>query len=280
MMHLALVLVSLTFACGLRLSYEPQGTVVERWHRALIGLLAPILLVVMSAIALLCMGPSGQMVHHWEGWSLYALSIVFVILSLVWLVQLSQKGWQSLRAVQHHPLATVQAYPCRLLESHLPYSAQVGFWKPELVVSQGLLDLLDEPHLQAVLLHEQAHHHYRDTFWFFWLGWLKAITQWLPQTERLWQELLLLREIRADRWASEYTEPLLLAESLVEVAKAPWLQMSPNAATFSCNVINLRMQERVEALLGQTWQSSRLSVRFWLWLIAATLPLLIIPFHH
>ena len=63
----------------------------------------------------------------------------------------------------------------RILETDFLYSAQIGFWQSELVVSQGLLKSLDSEHLNAVLAHEQAHVYYRDTFWFFWLGWLRTI---------------------------------------------------------------------------------------------------------
>uniref|UniRef100_A0ACD5H1Y5 M48 family metalloprotease n=1 Tax=Desertifilum tharense IPPAS B-1220 TaxID=1781255 RepID=A0ACD5H1Y5_9CYAN len=37
-------------------------------------------------------------------------------------------------------------------------------------MAQGLLDRLTPEQLNAVLTHERAHSHYRDTFWFFWLG--------------------------------------------------------------------------------------------------------------
>ena len=86
-----------------------------------------------------------------------------------------------------------------------------------------MLDALDRPHLDAVLAHEQAHVYYRDTFWFFWLGWIRSFTIWLPNTEAVWQELLLLRELRADRQATEQVDFLLLAESLLIVAQNPLL---------------------------------------------------------
>jgi Zn-dependent protease with chaperone function len=89
----------------------------------------------------------------------------------------------------------------RVLDNPIPFSALIGFWQPELIVSQGLLNTLDQDHLEAVFKHEQGHYYYRDTFWFFWLGWVRSISAWLPNTEALWQELLLLREMRADRWA-------------------------------------------------------------------------------
>ena len=38
----------------------------------------------------------------------------------------------------------------RIVEIDLPYSAQIGFWNPELIISSGLLKSLDLNHLKAV----------------------------------------------------------------------------------------------------------------------------------
>ena len=101
--------------------------------------------------------------------------------------------------------------------------------------------------MAAVITHEKAHAYYHDTFWFFWLGWLKRISFWLPYTESLWQELLLLREIRADGWATQWVEKLTLAESLVQVIASP---LSPvTAANFSCMAPASRLNRRIDALL-------------------------------
>ena len=62
-------------------------------------------------------------------------------------------------------------------------------------------------------------------FGFFWWGWLRRLTEWLPHSKELWQELLLLRELRADQWAAQQVDPLVLAESLL-------LMVNPYPAEF------------------------------------------------
>ena len=135
----------------------------------------------------------------------------------------------------------------RVVETAAVFSAQVGLWRSELVVSQGLLEHLNAEHLEAVLAHESGHAHYRDTFWFFWLGGLRRLTGWLPQSETLWQELLLLREVRADEWAARRVDSLVLAESLMSVITAPLLSTEAICASFSCAAPRSRLAQRVDA---------------------------------
>ena len=141
-----------------------------------------------------------------------------------------------------------------------------------------MLQSLDPAHLKVVLVHEQGHLHYRDTFWFFWLGWLRRLTSWLPQTESLWQELLILRELRADRWAAQHVDRLLLAEALLSVVSAPQIQPENVCALFSSAVVRNRLNERINALL-EPELSSNLEGRSW-WLLLVLLPLIVILFHH
>jgi Zn-dependent protease with chaperone function len=144
-------------------------------------------------------------------------------------------------------------------------------------VSQGLCQLLDAEHLQAVLLHEQAHSYYRDTFWGFWLGWLRRLTAWLPHTEALWQELLFLRELRADHWAAQQSDPLLLAEALLSVVSMP---VAPELGTaLKPEAVNQRLAQRIEALL-QPPEDTPIDRWRWVNLAWVLLPLLVIPFHH
>ena len=142
------------------------------------------------------------------------------------------QGWRSLQAISTYPSMTLHNTSARLL--HLPalFAAQIGFWRSHLVLSQGLLDTLTPTQLKAVITHELAHVHYCDTFWFFWLGCVRRVTGWLPYTETIWKELLLLRELRADSWAAQRVEPLVLAESLLEVVKAPLTNLALHCAVF------------------------------------------------
>ncbi len=222
--HFVMIFGSLCLAWGLRYIWQNRDDAdqlnwSQRWQKALVFFVLPPLLVVMTAIAVLCMGTDGQMIGFQAGIMSYAIAFIFLIYSVVRSVQLALNGWHSLQKLKNLvvdlPTDHLIAEPAKLLNMPMLFAAQIGFWRSQLFISQGLLDQLDRDHLEAVLLHERAHAHYHDTFWFFWLGCLRQVMSWLPNTQILWEELLLLRELRADRWAAQYTDGLVLAESLL-----------------------------------------------------------------
>lgn len=275
-MHLILLFVSVSLAIVVRSAWRTQATSWNmRWQTTLGAFLFPPLLLITSAIAILCMGPRGQMMHWHEGWGSYVIAIGFLTVSVILLVQLALQAQRSFQQVKQMPEATILETPVRLLEHSTPYIAQIGFWNPELVLSEGLLETLDESHLQVALTHEQAHRHYRDTFWFFWLGGLRRLTAWLPKTEVLWQELILLRELRADRWAARQTDGLLLAEALFSIVSSSQVQTEPWIAALS----ETRLDERIDALLDEAEIEESTSYLIWVVLSIVLLPLLMIPFH-
>lgn len=279
-MHLFMILAALGLAWCLRLSwYSPSGNWMERWQRALGLFLVSPLLAIMTAIALLCMGTQGRMLGLQTGWFSYLLALSFLGYAAVLLLKLATQGWRSVQNTRTYPQIELNGKTSRLLDAKVLFSAQIGFWQPELVVSQGLLENLDIAHLEAVLAHEQGHYYYRDTFWFFWLGWVRQITAWLPNTEALWQELLILRELRADRWAAQQVDPLLLAESLLIVISTPQVESEIFCAAFSAVAQKNRLEERIEALLSQPEESPSPSWLSWNWLILGLLPLVTVPFH-
>lgn len=278
-MHLIMILVALVLAGSLRLSWSgATGSWLQRWQRVLCLFLYPPLLLLMTVLAVLGMGPQGQMVGLHADWSSYWLALSLLGLTGALCLKLAWQGWHSVRQVRTYPQVNLGGKLGRLMDTPILFSAQIGFWQPELVVSQGLLETLDQAHLNAVFAHEQGHHYYRDTFWFFWLGWIRACTFWLPHTEALWQELLLLRELRADRWAAQRVDSLLLAESLLQVVRAPLLQSESFCAAFSCAAPRSRLVERIEALLAPEalHQTNPWS---WTWVLLTLLPLVTVPFH-
>ena len=106
------------------------------------------------------------------------------------------------------------------------------------------------------------------------------MTCWLPYSEQLWQDLLLLREIRADQKALQSFDSLILAEALLSVAQfsTESLNQSPVMAGF--NKGSDRLEQRIEAILNpcSPWQSFSWQHSPWIPLIF--LPLLTIPLHH
>ena len=280
-MHLIMILAVLGLAWWLRsrwsYSQEPWS---KRWQRSLSLFLFPPLLLMITGLAVLCMGPQGRMVGFSAGWFSYLLAIGFVGLAGILCLKQALEGWRSVRHTRTYPSQDFGGRQGRVLDTPVLFSALIGFWQPELVVSQGMLKTLTHAHLDAVIAHEQAHYYYRDTFWFFWLGWVRSCTAWLPNTEALWQELLLLRELRADRWAAQKVDPLLLAESLLLVVSYPVMPMTSFCAAFSAVAQRNRLTERIEALLGESESPPQPKARWsWIWLLLAFLPLATVPFH-
>lgn len=280
-MHISLILVAIGLCWLLRLQWARSTSPwQQRWQTALGQFLFPPMLLLLTALSVLGMGTQGTMLGLPVGWIGYSIAVAFLGVALLSGLVLFWQGRRSRQTVRSYPAITLENQAARLLNTSSLFAAQVGFWRSELVVSQGLLQSLEPEQLHAVLTHEQAHAYYRDTFWFFWLGWIRRLTQWLPKTEGLWQELLLLRELRADRWAAQRVDSLLLAESLLQVVRSPIATSDSACAAFGDANLSNRLEERIESLLSEPPELPRRHWSSWSWLILSLLPLLTVPLHH
>jgi Zn-dependent protease with chaperone function len=285
-MHLSIILFSIVAVFGVRLGWRrfskgevspSRGNWASRWQWALGVFLFPPLLLGMTALAVLMMGTEGYMLGLPVGWIGYLWALSYLGFIGVYFLVVLAGGWRSLKTVEEYRLFNFQETVGHILDSSALFAAQVGFWNSKLVVSRGLLETLSEEQIQAVLTHESAHSYYRDTFWFFGLGWLRQTTFWLPQSKALWQELLLLRELRADQWAAQRVDPLLLAESLLLVVKDTARQPEFNCAAFDAAD---RLEERIEALLTPSEQIDHGRYITFAWLFMAMLPFLTLLLHN
>lgn len=279
-MHLILILTTVALAWYLRSQWlKPHGNWAQRWQRSLLFFLLPPLLLITAAVAVFCMGSDGQMVGFWDGWLSYLLAGSFLGNAITLCLKLTLEG--------HYVVNKIRTYPCQELTGKSVYilnvpglfSAVIGFWRPEFFMSSELLKTFKTAHLEAVLAHEQAHYDYRDTFWFFWLGWLRQLTAWLPNTKALWEELLVLRELRADAKAALQVDSLLLAEALLLVASSG-VNFSDSLSMVGAVELRSRLEERIEALLSESKSQPKMNQWFWAWLLFALLPLMAIPFHR
>lgn len=285
-MHLSLILTALALAWSVRILLTGTATIgrpdqcwTGRWRQALGVFLFSPLLLAATVLAVLCMGTQGQMWGLSAGKIGYLLAVGFLIMTVGVVLWSIWQGWRSLQAISTYPTLTLHNTPARIFQTPALFAAQIGFWHSQLILSQGLVDRLAPTQLEAVITHELAHVYYRDTFWFFWLGCIRRVTGWLPQTESLWQELLLLRELRADRWAAQRVEPLVLAESLLEVVKAPLADLTLHCAAFGAIAPSHRLTERIEVLLTEPEPVPPQAELSWLWLLVTLLPLLTLAFH-
>ncbi|MEO1621431.1 MAG: M56 family metallopeptidase [Cyanobacteria bacterium J06632_3] len=294
MLVLAAVLAYLSRLPSQWLIHSPQPW-TSRWASTLSAFVVPPLFLLTTAIAIVMMGPNGPL--PLEGWVSFGVSSIFLVVALSYWVYLSWVAVSLRKQLRQYPRQSIttasQTVVGRVTQATSIFSAQVGFWSSELVVSQGLLDELDDEHLEAVLAHEAGHDYYRDTFWFFWLGGLRRLTRWLPYTDELWQELLLLREMRADRWATRSVDKVVLAEALMNAVTASIttpMGMAESVheeaayAGLSFSMPRCRLARRIDALLAEdeasTYTASLLPQKHWLAITLSLSPLLTIPFHH
>ncbi len=279
-MHLLMIFLALAIAWLVRfIPISTSDNWEQRWQRSLFGFLFPPLLLIMTALAVIFMGAEGQMLGWHSSWLGYLLSLAVITIPTGFLLKLGFQAWQCEQKITTNPQQNLKGNNIYLLDIDLPYIAQIGFWQPKLVVSQGLLKLLDDLQLEAVLAHEQAHLEKRDTFWFFWLGWLRSFTTWLPQTEILWQELLLIREIRADLKAVQTVDSLVLAESLLTVAQSALADNTPCFETplFSPSASD-RLSQRIDAMINDQ-QPQKSFPWYWVWVFLLFIPWATIPLH-
>lgn len=142
-MHLIMILTALTVAWWLRSSWNGiQGSWRQRWETALFLYLFPPLLLFMTAIAVLCMGPQGKMGGMYTGSISYVLALISLTFFAGLCIKLAWLGLQSVLSCRNFPVLELEGKQVRLLETEILFAGQIGFWQPELVVSLGLLQSL------------------------------------------------------------------------------------------------------------------------------------------
>lgn len=280
-MHTIMIVIGLFGAVIIRCARSPQGlSYTQRWQQTLFYFLFPPLLLLMTAMAVFCMGTQGRMLGLETGYWSYGLTLGFLGSAIAVLCWQFDQGARSSRKLSQYPTISISDSIAHILPTSLPYSAQIGGWNSKLVISEGLFSLLDSAHLNAVIAHEKAHLYYRDTFWFFWLGWLYRITAWLPNSVALWEELLLLRELRADWKATQTVDSLLLAESLITVVNYTVQYPQVGCAALSCTANKSRLEERIEALINEEEVVAPPVVTLGKELVWALTPLITMPWHQ
>ncbi|CAM4466728.1 M56 family metallopeptidase [Paenibacillus tarimensis] len=86
-----------------------------------------------------------------------------------------------------------------------PLAFTMRFWKPVIVLSNGLLDMLDRDELQAVVEHESYHRMKYDPLRIFLLQLIAQTIWFIPLTKWAYQNAKILSELQADSYAIRKT---------------------------------------------------------------------------
>ncbi|UQZ86340.1 Regulatory protein BlaR1 [Paenibacillus konkukensis] len=140
-----------------------------------------------------------------------------------------------------HPSITVVRSPA-------PMAFAAGFWKPQIVLSTGLLELLDPSELEAVIHHETFHRKHGDPLKIFLLSLLASVMWYLPILKSFHQNYKIVREILADNYAIDKLGGSAdLGGALLKLLKGQTpANLSISHVSFTDTSINFRIRKLLE----------------------------------
>jgi Zn-dependent protease with chaperone function len=105
-----------------------------------------------------------------------------------------------------------------LLPEGLSGAFAVGVKRPRILISEDLVEGLDDDELDAILAHEVSHIESRDVSVVFTAGLLRDMIAWNPVAHVAYRRLAMDREMEADRRAAGITgKPLSVASGLLKM---------------------------------------------------------------
>lgn len=141
-----------------------------------------------------------------------------------------------------------------VVESKKLFAMTIGFFKPSIYVSRGLLQQLTSSERQAVLDHERAHQQAYDPLITALISAVSTVFRFLPGARDWMSAAYSLRELAADAVATDgYRQTEALASAFVKLSTT---SVHPAISAFSPNT------DRLEKLLNHQWTLSR---RWWNW---------------
>lgn len=139
----------------------------------------------------------------------------------------------------------------RFLPDGISGAFAVGARRGRILISQDLVDELDDEELPAILAHEIAHLSARDVHLVFVTGVLRDLVAWNPVAHIAFRRLRADRELEADRRAAEITgSPLAVASGLVRVCEALSSKGKAMTPTLAALGPKARVSGRVHRMLA------------------------------
>ncbi|UOF90914.1 M56 family metallopeptidase [Fodinisporobacter ferrooxydans] len=123
-----------------------------------------------------------------------------------------------------------------------------GFIRPNIYISKGFLNHLSQAELEAVLLHEQAHIKYHDTWKVFVAKIIMHVLFFVPTVQQLGSNYLMYKELLADQYAiriMKRMEPL--GSALVKIIH---MNQTNRQRPYGINGFDDRINIRIRNVLG------------------------------
>lgn len=124
---------------------------------------------------------------------------------------------------------TISVY---IRSSKSPYIGIFGIFHPSILISEALIDTLNEKELEAILLHEIGHVRFMDNLWSMVLGAIKDLFFFLIPLRILYKVYEEEKEYAVDKWVIDIQgDPLPLAHALIKVSSGRRVREIPSSLT-------------------------------------------------
>lgn len=177
----------------------------------------------------------------WASGALAAFGGLTLLGGIFGFAALALHAFGRLRLVRRLTRLTDNAGTYRVVDSPGKLACCIGLWRPQILVSQGVLDVLDSDEFEAVLAHERAHAMRRDNLQGFILH---SVTRFWPTgiRERLREDHSADAEQACDRVAERVTGSRDTVASAIRTlaAELPGQELG-RAVAFGSGNLSLRL---------------------------------------
>jgi beta-lactamase regulating signal transducer with metallopeptidase domain len=169
-------------------------------------------------------------IHHYDQlltFTLITLGILFVY-SAIYFLFLSKKTKEFIAKLNLYSTDSYESnvimgfqqkysVQVQIVDFNQPLAFTYGFIRPQILISTGLINLLQPYELKAVLEHEYYHYQNRDPFklsiWFS----LARVFSFLPISRKLYERYMIEKEIKADTFAIHQVGMKAVASALYKL---------------------------------------------------------------
>ena len=143
-----------------------------------------------------------------------------------------------------------------IVSNPAPIAITMGFLKPKIVISTGLINLLTDDELKAVISHEIYHKDNRDPLKIFLLSLCASTIGYIPILKWFNHQYRIIQEVLADEFAIRKQEtPVNLGSALLKMLKIGKQEKMPFAyASFADTSVNYRIEYILNPLENIQWR--------------------------
>ncbi|WP_160724983.1 M56 family metallopeptidase [Bacillus sp. USDA818B3_A] len=136
-----------------------------------------------------------------------------------------------------------------VIESEELLAFTFGFWKPIMVFSTALMQMLDSGELEAVIYHETSHQKYFHGLKVFILQIISEVLWYIPLTKWSYQNYRILVELIADEFAiHRMGSEIGLGSALLKLIKRklnPHTNLTPAVVYFADGTVDYRLKQLI-----------------------------------